>query len=260
MKKLVLTLVLVPSLANAAISFVASAFNSANNGADVTVTLPTGSMLTNDLIIVAYSIGDNDSVALNTAMITAGYTEVVDIDRTDDAEDSYLGVFWKLWNGSDTTAVVDGLGGTDASVAAVVMVFRGVDTATPMDVAATTNSGIDSAHPDPLTIDWSTANTWVVIAGGSAHLQSSEQTYTFPTGYTTNAVDDSQTGSETTYTTVGLAYNSAPSDPENPGTMTHSSTAATNSWTAGTLALREYVAPICTAGLNLTLLGVGGCP
>ena len=238
------------------ISFVGSAFNSAAGGADVTLTLPAA--LANDLIVVAYAIGDNDSAAFNTAMVTAGYTEVVDIDNTTDAEDSYLGVFWKIHNGSETEAVVDGLGGADASVAAVCMVFRGVDTTTPMDVTATSATGIDSANPDPPSIDWTTANTWTVCIGASAHLQAAEQTYTFPTGYTTNAVDDSQTATETTFCTVGMGYNTAPSDPENPGAMTHSTTAATNSWCAATLALREQQAGSAIQRFGrLSLLGTG---
>lgn len=229
-----------------AISFVGSAFNSAAGGADVTLTLPA--MNQDDLVLVAYAIGDNDSITLNQQMLTIGYTEIADIEILTDGEDCYLGVYGKFMGATpDTTAQVDGLGGADASVAAVCMVFRGCDTTSlaTMDANNTTATGIDGAHPDPPSISGLGATNWSVICGASAHLINTEQTYTFPTGYTTNAVDDSQTATETTYCTVGMGYKTNPADPEDPAVMTHSSSAATNSWCATTVPL--YEAPAITA-------------
>lgn len=219
-----------------AISFIGSAENSAANGGDVTLTLP-GGLQQNDLVIVAYAIGDNDNINENMAMVTAGYSELADL-FADDTQDSNLGVFYKFMGATpDTTAQVDGLGGTDAAVAAVCMVFRGVDTTTPFDVTTTTATNINTMHPNPPSIDPVTANVWTVIAGASGHTLAGAGTYTFPSGYTTNAID--RGADDTSDVTVGMGYRSSPADPEDPGVMTHSGTdSASFSWCAATMALR----------------------
>jgi hypothetical protein len=223
-----------------AISFVGSAEGSATDGADVTLNLPASQQ--NDLVIVAYAIGDNDNVNFTMAMVTADYTPVADL-FSDDLFDTNLGVFYKKMGATpDTTAVVDGQGGTDAAVAAVAMVFRGVDTTTPMDVAATTNTGLDSFHPDPPSINHNNpSGVWTVIAGASGHNLGAAGTYTFPTGYTTNALEDGE--NDTSDVTVGMGYKESPADPEDPGVMTHSGIDNVGySWCAVTMALRPAIA------------------
>ena len=224
--------------ARAAVSFVGSCENSAIDGADVTLTLP--SMLQDDLVIVAYSVGDNDNVDLTMAMVTTGYTKVADLFGND-SQDAHLGVFWKKMGATpDTTATVDtdNLAGTDAATTAVCMVFRGVDTTTPMDVTPTTATGLDTFNPNPPSINHNNpAGVWTVIAGGNVQRVVGGGTYTFPTGYTTNAVDI--TRNDTNGTTVGAGYNTSPADPEDPGVMTHSGTNdVLYAWAAATLALR----------------------
>lgn len=248
-----------PLQVQAAISFIGSCEASSSSNADATCTLPA--MSQNDLVLCAGAIGDNDGVDQTMAMITAGYTTVPGADiHSDDTQDVDLAVFYKFMGATpDTTAVFDGVGGTDAAAAVVCMVFRGVNTVTPFDVAAVTATAIDTMHPNPDTVDWITSGTWVYIAGASGHTLLGAGTYTFPTGYTTNAIDRGH--DDTSDVTVGAGYNTSPADPENPGIMTHSGTDSTSfSSAAVTIALREFVAPICTAGLNMTLLGVGGCP
>lgn len=223
-----------------AISFVGSGLGSAINGGDPSITLP--SMSQNDVVIVAGVIGDNDGVDFTMAMITTGYTKVADL-HAEGVQDCDLGVFWKVMGATpDTTAVFDGQGGTDAACAAVAIVFRGVDTSTPMDVTPTTATFTTSIDADPPSIDYVTAGSWVVVAAGGAHTLTTGS-YTFPAGYTTNAVNTSadDTGSDCT---AGMGYNSAPSDPEDPGALNHSGTDSTNfSSCVATLALR----PLATA-------------
>ena len=222
-----------------AISFVGSAENSAIDGADVTLTLPA--MNQNDLVVVAYAIGVVTDE--NMAMVTAGYTEVADLYADNILGlDTNLGVYWKVMGATpDTTAVVDGLGGVDASVAAVCMVFRDVDTTTPMDVTPTTATAADTMHPDPPSIDFLDAAAWTVIVGASGHDLGGAGTYTFPTGYTTNAID--RGSDDVNDITVGIGYRTTPADPENPAVMTHSGTDSTiYSSGAVTLALRPAAA------------------
>lgn len=237
---LVVFIVLPIDVAHAAISFIGSAENSAINGGDVTLTLPA--MLADDLVIVSYGIGITTDQVM--AMVTAGYTKVADL-YANDTFDTNLGVFWKVMGATpDTTAIVDGLGGLNAAVAAVAMVFRDVDTTTPMDVTPTTATGIDTFHPDPPSIDHANpAGVWTVIAGASGHdtAGAGSGVYTFPTGYTVNAID--RAADDTNDVTVGMGYNTAPADPEDPGVMTHDSVDnVAYSWAAATLALRPAVA------------------
>jgi len=245
-----------------AIAFRGSASATAVNGGDPSITLSGISGLAqNDLVIVAYSIADNDNVDENMAMITSGYTEVADL-FSNDTVDANLGVFYKFMGVSpDTTATCDGLGGTDAGVAAVAMAFSGVATVAqggPFDVTSTTATGLSTAHPNPPSISTFTeATSWVVIAGGAADSAFSAipDTITYPTGYTTNPV--SAFANDDTNAIVGMGYKSSPADPEDPGTMTLSgslwSDSTDNAWCAVTMALK-----VATSGGALTSVCIIG--
>jgi len=224
----------------AAISFVGSAEGSSVPNADTTVDLSGIGLQEGDLVIVSAGIGDDDNAALDLVVNSSGYTELINTFSQDD-DDVNLGVWWKIMDAvPDTSVVVEGsTGGTDSSLAVVVMAFRGVDSTTPFDVARTSNTGINTFNPDPPSIDHNNpSGVWIVIAGASGHLLGGSGTYTFPTGYTTNAIDRGQ--DDTNDITVGMGYRSSGvSDPENPGVMTHTGTvSATNSWAAVTMALR----------------------
>jgi len=223
-----------------AISFIGSAEGSSSPNTDTTVDLSGISMAQNDLVIVAQAIGDNDNTALNLTMVSTGWTELfTDIDNTADDQDVYLGIWYKFMGATpDSSAVVDGLGGTDAASAAIAMVFRGVDTTTPFDVTTTTATGTNTMHPNPPSIDHlNPTGLWTVIVGASGHTIGGTGTYTFPTGYTTNAIDRGH--DDTSDVTVGMGYKTTPADPEDPGVMTHSGTdSASYAWIAATMALR----------------------
>ena len=228
-----------------AISFIGAAGVSSISGANATLTLP-GPPIADDLVIVSFAIGDNDGNDFNMAMVTTGYTEVADL-HAENTQDCDLGVFWKVMSGTpDTTAEVDGLGGVDASVVAVCMVFRGVDTGTPMDVTPTTVTGISSANADPSSIDHNNpSGVWTVLAAAAAHTGTTGS-FVFPTGYTTDAIDQwsDDTGSDIT---VGMGYNTSPADPEDPGLLDHSKADnAAYSWCACTIALRPAVAAVAS--------------
>jgi hypothetical protein len=230
-----------------AISYVASTSAAAANGSDATLTLSGLGLQQNDLVIVAYGIGDNDNVDFNMAMVSAGWTEIADL-FANDTQDANLGVYWKIMPATpDTSAVVDGQGGTDAAVSAVMMAFRGVDPTNPFDVASTTATGIDSGNADPPSIDHNNpSGVWTVIAAATGHTGGATATYTFPTGYTTNAVQRS--ADDTSDVTVGLGYRTNPSDPEDPAAFTHSQVSTNNAWCAVTMALRPDTAQTVAVG------------
>ena len=134
--------------AQAAVSFVGSAENSSVGNTDTTVDLTTITGLAqDDLVIVTGGIGDDDNVNHDVIVNTTGYTEVADL-FADDTDDANVAVWYKFMGATpDTSVVVEGsTGGTDSSIAVVVMVFRGVNTTTPMDVTPTTVTGINTMH------------------------------------------------------------------------------------------------------------------
>ncbi len=223
---LFLTAILAPNTAEAAISFVSPACEWSRDGVgDMTLTLPT--TLVNDLVIISFAIADNDDLDFNmdaAAFLTGnGYTEVTDVFANDDF-DINLGVYWKVMGATpDTEVLIDGQGGNDASVVAVCMAFRGVDTTTPMDVTPVGGATTNTMDPNPGPINHNNpSGVWTVIVGASGYTGGDgAQTYTFPTGYTENAIDRDH--NDTTDGTVGMGYRSSGvSDPEDPGAMAHS--------------------------------------
>jgi hypothetical protein len=258
---LVVLLALLASPAQAAISFIGAAGNNAINAGAVTVTLP-GGMAADDLIIVAYGVGDDDFTQPTLAMTTAGYTEVTSSTCSTDGGaggDGNLAVFYKYHNGTDTDAVGAAAGtGTDSSSAISLLVLRGVALAGdggPFDTTFVQATGTSGGDPNPPSINHTgTAGVWTVIAGAVGN--AAAITLSGPTNYTTNFRND--VGNDSFDVSAGIGYRTNPADPEDPGVMTDSGAGV--AWCAITMALKEAPAVTCTAGLNLTLLGVGGCP
>src|SRR3990167_3784437 len=222
-----------------AITFVGAASNPAGGGGDPSVILTGLSLQQGDLVVVAYAIGDNDSVDFNMSMVTAGYTEVADIHAPTDTQDCDLGVYWKVMGVTpDTTAVANGLGGSDASVAAIAAAFRGVDQTTPMDATPTTASSANSNRPNPPSLNHNNpAGVWTLAIGAFGHTSGTGVTATAPTNYTNTITAES--ANDTSDVTVAMAYRDTPADPEDPGIFTPSIADNTaHTWCACTIALR----------------------
>lgn len=235
------------------ISYVGQAVQSSSPNAGMTLTLPTGSMQTGDLILIAVAVGDTTNNAL-AAPTEGGYVDVVGSTLySNDVNDVNLNVFYRYWNGSDTTATFAAVGGTNASNVAVCMVFRGVASVAqggPFSTAATTASGINSSNADPAQIATATGDC-VVIVGATGHTGGAAATYTNPANYTTNAAVRAH--NDTIDGLVGMGYRlSGYANPENPGAFTAATigTATDNAWAAVTMALKEEP-PVSLAAIEL---------
>lgn len=234
------------------ISFVQSAGNSSSPNATTTVNISATALM--DLILVAFAVGDTDLADQDISL--SGYTEVADLAALGDTNDTQLWVGYKYSTGGETTVgAFTALGGTNASNAAVVMVFRGVASPAqggPFDTAASTNTGQDSSTPDPPSHNWSgNPGVWTVAVGATAHTGGATGALAAPTNYTTNYV--SRNHNDTADVLVGMGYRESPADPEDPGTMAPSNigTAADNSWCAVTMSLKPRPA------MSLASQGVG---
>ena len=226
-----------------AISFIGSAVGSVSPNGTFNVTLP-GGMQADDLILVAFSVGDTS--ASDTNLAVNGFTEVADLFIGTDTNDNDLFVGYRYHVAGETQVPTSGnftaVGGTNASNAAVVMVFRGVALAAdggPFDTAAVTATGIDTSNANPPSMNHSgAAGVWTVIVGSTGHTGGATGAFTFPTNYTTNAVQRNH--DDTVDTLVGMGYRSNPANPEDPAAFTAANigTAANNSWCAVTMALK----------------------
>lgn len=229
------------------ISFIGSATGSAINAGSVTVTLP-GSMLVNDLILLAWSCGDDDFTQPTLAMTTAGYTELTTSTLSADgvaSGDGNLAVFYKFHNGTDTDAVTAASGtGTDSSNAVALMVFRGVAPVSyggPLEIAIATATGTSAGDPNPPSVTGFTEATSAVVIAAAMSVATTALSLTAPTNYTTNAVSVGS-ASETFAATAGLAYRlTGAADPEDPGVFTDSGAGA--AWCAATMVLKAFVKP-----------------
>jgi hypothetical protein len=235
-----------------AISRIGGASGNAINAGSVTVTLP-GSMAVNDLILLAWSCGDDDFTQPTLAMTTAGYTELTTSTLSADggtAGDGNLAVFYKFHNGTDTNAVTAASGtGTDSSNAVALQVFRGVALVAnggPLEIAIATASNTTGGDPDPPQVTTFDETTGVVVIAGASS-GSAAGAYAAPANYTTNAVLV-DAAAETFRASAGLAYREDPADPENPAVFNGAHTGA---WCAATMVLKEAPAAVESAQFHV---------
>jgi hypothetical protein len=227
-----------------AISFIGSAVGSSSPTTDTALTLP-GSMAANDLILVVAVVGDVTVDNGLDAPTEGGYTDVLGAgdlwSNFGGNNNANLDLFYKFHNGTDTTCTFADVGGANASNAGVMMVFRGVKLVAdggPFDTTPNTATGTASSDANPPSHNWSGGSgVWTVAIGATGHTGGASATFTFPTGYTTDAAQRAH--NDTTDALVGMGYNTAPSDPEDPGAFTAATigTAANNGWCAVTLSL-----------------------
>lgn len=229
-----------------AISFVGSASNSASPNATYSVTLPGGCQ-DGDLIIGTFASGDSPGTDNN--LTGAGFTEVADLFEGGDTNDTELWVGYRYFVAGDTTMPSTGTfaaqGGTNASNASVLMVFRGVAQAAdggPFNASPVTATGTNSSSANPPSIATQSTD-WVVVAAASGCSGGTGPSFAAPTNYSnlvTRGHDDT-----VDVVTAMASRSSGFANPEDPGTFTPSNigTAANNSWCAVTMALLEAPDP-----------------
>lgn len=213
-----------------ALSLRGTANASINGTSKISVTLPVG-VAENDVVYFAFVIGSNSN--LDLLLDTSGYTELVDIARTDDSLDVNLGVFRKIQSATPDS-VVTASHQNNVDKAGCVHVWTGADTTTPEDATSTTASGFNGGTANPPSITTVTTNAIVLAIGGSSE-------------------PDTVTNPPTNYSNLDGALNSATANPqavwvssrlivsagsENPGSYADISGDINDSWCAATVAIR----------------------
>lgn len=233
-----------------ALEYVGGASGS-GDAADYTVSLTalSGGIGTaaqaDDIVVVVTGFAQLSD--LNPGPTTAGYTEVADLYANDNF-DTNLSVAYKVMGATpDTSVTVTGSGSGTYGAATVVHVWRGVDTASPLDVSATTATGINGSEIDSPAITPVTAGAVVLTCGLTA---GSDALRTAPTGYG-HAV---QAAGAASRPSLGVVASKAwTAGAEDPGAWTGGTTSAFNSWAAVTLALRPAAGSTPSGSLTATL-------
>ena len=136
-----------------------------NSGPSITFNLVSevsSDIRENDLVLVAYA----HPVPGTFAPTTSGYTLVGEV-YIDDSSDTNLSVYYKIMGATpDTSLVLPQVSGGNA---AIVSVWRNVDTSSPLDNSFTSQTFADTMVPNPPAITTITDNAVVVAIGaGSA--------------------------------------------------------------------------------------------
>lgn len=182
---------------------------------------------------------------------TAGYTEVADL-YSNDSLDTNLSVDYKVMGSTpDTTVSCNGSSATaDASVC-LALVFRGIDSTTPLDVTATSITGTSAEDIDCPSTTPATSGALVVCLGGAVGGALPSGAFTWPSGYTEGADISSDPGNVAL--AVGAYTRWSGSGAEDPGAFALTmGTSGSDSWGAVTLALRPAAASAPTVSTGFT--------
>lgn len=225
--------------------------------ADNTVNFAlTGGLATvpaaNDLVVISYAVG---SQGRNQALAIAGYTNLTQLNASAVTQDVSQVVAYKVMGGTpDTSVAIVQTNNIADGGAVTIMVFRGVDTTTPLDVTSTTATGTATGRFDAPSITPTDGRAWIVIAGASG--AATGAVHTAPSNdFELNWL--SVNGADTNDATASMGFHAHhPGGAYNPAAISAGGTTGANdSWTAYTLALRCAGAVVARA--NQTLGDIG---
>lgn len=235
------------STAQAAIQYVGgqtAGFAGKTSATTVTFALTGGTNsvpAAGDLVIVSYVVGGTADKALTINNMSAvAYTLIGTELYYNDTYDVNQRVAYRFMPATPETQF--SLSQTFSTADAgryTVHVFRNVDSATPLDVAAVSAGAIDSSTVNPAAITPTTSGAFIYITGGAASAAGSTMTAAYLSGFTAGSTADTVDAS------IGsgyLAWTSGAYDGAAFGNPPAGTTA--NSWSSMTVALR----PSTTSG------------
>jgi hypothetical protein len=208
----------------------------ATSGANIgyNIDLTPLNLVENDFVLVSYGAGTvtNRTITYNTA----GYTEFSQL-FSNGTNDTSMKAAWKFMGATpDTTLSVSSTGSSAEASVVTIQVFKNVNLANPIDVAAVTRTVQGTRVPDPNPITPVTADSMIVVIATSSHNDAAMPALTAP--YLSNV--SNQTFDGGSYNVSALMgsvkwNNSGAYDPA-PLTITGDSTSDT--YATMTLALR----------------------
>lgn len=226
-----------------AITYVGGASN-VGTGSTITVDLTslTGGVASSpsegDLVVVVWGHGDTTDRTMSVS--TSGYDTPLDLYQTE-TWDPNLGVASKFMGSTpDTSVVVNRTSNAAYGGAAVVHVWRGVDTTTRYDVTRTTASGQNSHLVNPPSITPTTAGA-VVLACGIGTQATTGAAFTIPSNMENGvSVKSDGTTSDAAVFIASAAWTSGAFDPN---AVTGGTGGGSAGWIGVTIALRPAPPP-----------------
>ena len=212
-----------------AISFIEALSGSANNGGNVTLTFTAAQ--SGDFVLV---VGGHQEQGSNAGVSTAGYTE-----EADTVTPNRFSISRKFIT-SDTNVTCLGDGQGSDGTAYVALVFRGVDTSTPLDASITSGTGTGEPNSPSIT---TVTNGAVVVS--AFLLNDGRGLNSGPSGYSNATIANA---SEVNNVTAGIAWIAqATAGAENPSQWDLAGV-STEDLRASTIALRPAVTGINVDG------------
>lgn len=215
-----------------AITFVGSSEQGVGNGGNATIDFSP--VAVGDYVLLAATLGTTRTNGMAVTSSSGGsvYTTVVSTITSSFAR---FAMFRHIVASTgETTVTITGTAGASDSLAAVAMVFRGVDPTTPEDVTATSTTG-SGTTPDSPSITVASCGCAIISAFGA---QVTDAAVTQPTSFINPVVINNNDTIDATTGQAWITYNSSAAF--NP-TSWSGLTSAT--WIASTVALRPFVAP-----------------
>jgi hypothetical protein len=193
-----------------------------------------------DLVLVISGI----TSTANLGRIITGYTQLTDL-YSNDTRDANLYIDYKIMGSTpDTSVGLSGAGNAQLGDGAVVMVWRGVDLTTPIDVTTTTATGTDSSQANAPSITPTTSGAVIVACGGMTDVDT-PGSKTGPSGMSNHIQAIGPATNNYGWIAAGASYNWS-SGSYDPGAWSGGNSSTSDSWCAATVALRP--APTLTTG------------
>ena len=217
------------------------------SGANASIPLNTGLtggiesfVRTGDMVIVVHAVasisGDSTKVLTCRDPSSVAYTLIASKLYSSDTDSINLRVSYKFMGATPDASVLfsDDSGASNGRLA-TAYVLRGVDSTTPLDVAAVTATATNSSNVDPQSITPVTSGAVVLSLGAAAH-QLGQVYFSIPSGaYWIWAANANNTNKDVTQ---GIAYYYWTSGALNPAAWTLTGSTTTHSWASIAVALR----------------------
>jgi hypothetical protein len=118
-----------------------------------------------DLMLICYGVG---STADHSGRSITGATSIANLYANGTSNDASVTAAYKFASGASESIVVGPTGQSGCDGAISIMVFRGVNTTTPLDVTSTTATSTSDAKPNPAAITPATGGAFIVCMGVGA--------------------------------------------------------------------------------------------
>lgn len=115
-------------------------------------------------IVILLQGSVNYTIYNSNLNVPSGYTSI-NYTSSSDTYDARGLICYKIMGATPDTSVSRGSNHTACGFAMAVLVFRGVDTSTPLDVTSSSSVVNNTGYPDPASITPITNGAFIVVAG-----------------------------------------------------------------------------------------------